>query len=125
MFAPSSFVSARVRLSAPVCSVLIIEVVKDWRVLMTARLADSTPDAFWSVVSAVPSAVIAAVMLAVVTFAPPMTDQALPCVATVDVVRPKFVKFTAEPAMALVTDKLLLLLKLTVRELTANRFVPL
>src|SRR5438445_13331909 len=38
MLAPSSLVSAKVRLSAPVCSVLIVALVKSWRICTTERL---------------------------------------------------------------------------------------
>src|ERR1700731_1735815 len=38
MLAPSSLVSAKVRLSEPVCSVLIVALVKSWRICTTDRL---------------------------------------------------------------------------------------
>src|SRR6185436_4113507 len=63
-FAPSSLESARVRLSAPVCSVLIIALVKSWRICTVDRFEPKDWACARSVVSAAVRSVEAAVMSA-------------------------------------------------------------
>ena len=62
--APSSLESASVRLSAPVCSVLIIALVKSWRICTVDRLEPNDCACERSVVSAAVRSVEAAVMSA-------------------------------------------------------------
>ena len=65
MLAPSSLVSASTRLSAPVCSVLIRFLVKSWRVCTVVRLAPKAEACVRSVFSAVSTAAIVGVDVAV------------------------------------------------------------
>ena len=68
--APSSLESARVRLSAPVCSVLIIAFVKSWRICTVDRFEPNVCDCDRNVASAAVSSVCAAWMLAFVAQLP-------------------------------------------------------
>ena len=64
-FAPSSLESASVSASAPVCSVLIIALVKSWRICTVDRFEPNDWACARSVVSAAVKSVEAAVMSAV------------------------------------------------------------
>src|SRR6201999_2300091 len=63
-FAPSSLESASVRESEPVCNVLIIDLVKSWRICTVDRLEPKACDCERSLVSAAFRSVEAAVMSA-------------------------------------------------------------
>src|SRR4051812_50080213 len=65
MFAPSSLVSASVRASEPVCSVLIIALVKSWRICTVDRFEPNDCACDRSVVRAAVKSVVAAAMLPV------------------------------------------------------------
>ena len=72
-FAPSSLESASVRLSAPVCSVLIVALVKSWRICTVDRFEPND----WACERSVVSALVRSVEAAVMSAAPPQLLTAL------------------------------------------------
>src|SRR5712692_6743521 len=109
--APSSLVSASTRLSAPTCNVLIVDLVKSWRVCTTVRLEPK----FDACERRVPSAVLRFLSAALMS--------KLVCKLLVEAATPRPVELNVTPETD--SDAVPVSLKTTLRLSPLSRFTPL